>query len=175
MKNLGHIVSALFRQFIIAVIAFESVVIGGIALFMAVGMLVGYLPYSDRPGPGWYGPSETIPSLPVVWQWLHLNYWAPPMYAAAVFLLVKTISVVPKLPRMVIRIIGTLLTAFVALFWVLATGWYFSLSLSVQWVSLAFSILYGAWVLPTIIYGKRAPPNKAIEPTQKPRGSSLSR
>ena len=34
---------------------YELVTYGGLTLFLALAPLVGYLPYSDRPGPGWYG------------------------------------------------------------------------------------------------------------------------
>src|SRR5260221_3705187 len=44
---------------ILRVALFIGVVIGGTVLFMIVAELVGYLPYSDSPGPGWVG----IPAL----------------------------------------------------------------------------------------------------------------
>jgi hypothetical protein len=34
---------------------YAVIVIGGTCLFLIVVQLVGYLPCSDRPGPGWYG------------------------------------------------------------------------------------------------------------------------
>jgi hypothetical protein len=141
------------QQLILAVVGYEALVIGGIALFMAGGMLLGYLPYTDRPGPGWYGSRQTIRELPMIWQWLRLNPWAPPIYAAAIFLLMRVLSLVPRLPRMVVRIAGSLIAAAVAVLWVAATGWYFSLSLSVQWAALGFAVAYGAWFLPRVLYG----------------------
>ena len=139
------------RQLVIAVVAFEVVVIGGIAAFMALGMVFGYLPLSDRPGPGWYGPGETISSLPIVWQWVSLNWWSPPMYGPAVFVIVKAVSLIPRLARIVVRVIASVLAAGVAVLWVVATGWFFALALSVQWAGILAGIAYGACVVPRIL------------------------
>lgn len=145
--------ASFIRQLILAVVGYETLVIGGIALFMAGGMLLGYLPYSDRPGPGWYGPRQTIGAMPMIWQWLSLNPWAPPLHAAMIFLLMKVLSLVPRLPRVVVRIVGSLIAVAVAVIWVGATGWYFALSLSVQWAALVLAIAYGVWFLPRVLYG----------------------
>ena len=115
------------RQFALSVLVYEVVVIGGIALFMTAGMLIGYLPYTDRPGPGWYGPSQTIGEIPMVGQWLRLRPWVPPIYGGAIFVVIKGLSLVPRLPRAIVRIAGAILAAAAAVVWVLATGWYFAL------------------------------------------------
>lgn len=39
---------------------FSAVLAGGITVFLMVAPLFGYLPYSDRPGPGWYGRFPTM-------------------------------------------------------------------------------------------------------------------
>ena len=142
----------LVRQFVLAVAGYEALVIGGIALFMVGGMLVGYLPYTDRPGPGWYGASNTIHELPMVGQWLRLNPWVPPIYGAVLFILMKGLSIVPRVPRALVRVVASVLTAAIAIVWALATGWYFSLSLSVQWAAPLLSIAYGGWFLPRVLY-----------------------
>ena len=144
------------RQLVVAVVAFEVVVIGGVATFMAAGMLLGYLPYSDRPGPGWYGPGATVRSLPIVWQWVSLNWWAPPAYGASVFVIAKAVSLIPRLPGVVVRVVAAVLAAGAAVLWVAATGWVFALALSVQWTALFAGIAYGTCVIPRILDGKLA-------------------
>ncbi len=132
-----------------------DIVIGGTALFMAVAMLLGYLPYTDRPGPGWYGPRNTVGELPVVAAWLKLNFWVPPIYGAAIFVLVKPLTLFHRLPRAVVRVVASLLAAASGVLWVAATGWFFSLALVVQWAALVMGVLFGALLLPRILFGGR--------------------
>jgi hypothetical protein len=140
------------RQFLFAVVGYELLVIGGIAFFMVGAMLIGYLPYTDRPGPGWYGPSATLQQIPMVGEWLKLRAWVPPIYGAVIFLLMKALSLIPRLPRAVVRVVASLLAGAIAVIWVAATGWYFALALSVQWAALALAVVYGSWFLPKVLY-----------------------
>ena len=143
-----------FRQLLLAAILFEAVVVGGLALFMGIGMIFGYLPHSDRPGPGWHEPSQTVSSLPIVWEWLSLNPWTPPIIGAVICVLLKAVLIVPRAPFAMVRVVGALLAGSAAVLWVVATGWYFALSLSVQWAGLTFGIICGGWVLPRILHNR---------------------
>ena len=51
------------RGYAIAVGLFLLVIVGSMITTLTLASAVGYLPYSDRPGPGWYGPSISSPGL----------------------------------------------------------------------------------------------------------------
>jgi hypothetical protein len=44
----------LLLRFLKAVALYLATVVGGVTLFLIFAPLFGYLPYSDRPGPGWF-------------------------------------------------------------------------------------------------------------------------
>jgi len=143
-------------EIVVAIAGFEVIVVGGIALFMVAAIVLGYFPYSDaRLGPGWYGPSQTIRELPMVWGWLRASPAVPLVYGAVVVLVVKALSLVPRLPRGVARGVGALLASCGAILWVDSSGSYSKVSQSVGWFALALALVYGAWFLPRVLYARR--------------------
>ena len=50
----GNVLRAV-RDVAITALRFTAVLVGGITVFLILAPVFGYLPYSDRPGPGWFG------------------------------------------------------------------------------------------------------------------------
>src|SRR5438270_9914662 len=49
-----QILRASFEQFGQHLLFGSLIILGGLFLYMTIVISIGYLPYSDRPGPGWY-------------------------------------------------------------------------------------------------------------------------
>ena len=113
---------------------FLLVVVGGVTLFLILAPLFGYLPYSDRPGPGWYG---RFPAMG--WSEFWANGWNMlslgiflgivfPVPGAAGMLLIRAFECVVR-NRTARRSAATLIAALAAGFWMIGAGWYISAGL----------------------------------------------
>ena len=129
------------------------VVVGGVLVFLAFAPVFGYLPYSDRPGPGWFG---SFPA--VTWSefWggasFHLGwtlFLAP--YAAVcglILFLVARLLERLRTPRIGVAVVSGLLAGFLSGYIVLGIGWYIAIAAPPVYVAMGLGVLYGAWLLP---------------------------
>jgi len=113
---------------------FLLVVVGGVTLFLILAPLFGYLPYSDRPGPGWYG---RFPAMG--WSEFRASSWDMlgfglflgivfPVPGAAGVLLIRAFECAVR-NRTARRGAATLIAALAAGWWILGAGWYISAGL----------------------------------------------
>jgi len=129
------------------------VVVGGVFGFLVCAPVFGYLPYSDRPGPGWFG---RFPGVGWADFWhgarFHLGWTlllAP--YAILCGLLLFVVARVLErfhAPRVVVAVVGALLAGFVSGYIVVAIGWYIAIAAPPVYAAVILGILYGAWLLP---------------------------
>lgn len=126
-------------------------------LFSVVCLGVGYLPYSDRPGPGWTGVANTHHWEHVVFLWEWVEYVLP--YAitlvpiAVIFAILVRLLALTRTPRLLVRAIGALPSAAYCLLLLAAAGWYISLGAVPTVAGACLAGVYGGWVLPW--YGPR--------------------
>ena len=127
------------------------VVVGGVFCFLSLAPLVGYLPYSDRPGPGWLGRAAN-------WREFlggvgFLLAWAPMMLPHTVtagsilFLIARALERFGT-PRLAVAIIAAVLAGFASGYLVLAFGWYIAIAEPPVYFAMALGIVFGAWLLP---------------------------
>lgn len=129
------------------------VVGGGVLGFLVFAPVFGYLPYSDRPGPGWFGRFPAV-SWGDFWNGasFHLGWsllLAP--YAVVSGLLLFIVARVLErfhIPRLVVAVVGAFLAAFVSGYTVLGIGWYIAIAAPPVYAAMILGILYGAWLLP---------------------------
>lgn len=153
MTMIGRAVTAAIFSFLRSLALYLAVVVGGVTLFLVLVPLLGYLPYSDRPGPGWYG---VFPALGWYAFWknagemlgyglfLGLLFIVP---GAVALLIIRGIE--RWLPfSTVVRILEILLAALFAGGWMLSAGWYIAAGWPLVALALVLGAVAGAWVIP---------------------------
>lgn len=153
-----QLLKSLGRGFAGTALLFSVVVAVGTSLVLLVSSCVGYLPYSDRPGPGWWGR-------------VHWPYWGEfvtyvgftPWFAyfclffgLGLFALSLVLGIAST-PRWLNRLLGGVIAALAAGLAVLAGGWYFALAEIGPDAALILGLLYGVFLFPHFIQPRRKP------------------
>ena len=129
------------------------IVVGGTLTFLSVAPVVGYLPYSDRPGPGWYGRfpaiswGEFVEHVRFMVDWTSLFIWQAMFLALLIFLLARGLELV-RTPRLVVAVICAVVSAFLTGYLVLAAGWYISIGAAAVNFAMFLALVFGAFLLP---------------------------
>ena len=141
---------------------YALVVVGGLTAFMILSPIVGYLPYSDRPGPGWHAffPAFTLTEL---WHltvymtgFASFVLWAAVLYITPVIVLTRVVERF-GVRLGVVRAVGA--TAMGVMTWwiVCGVGWFIAIGLVPVIVATVLAIAYGWWLLPTMGQKYEAP------------------
>jgi hypothetical protein len=130
-------------------IAFGLGLAGGTFLLLVVVSAIGYLPYSDRPGAGWYGAH--VPNLHEIgyygsWALFFVGPFAL-LWGVLLFVFVRTLGWFAA-PKWFVRTIASLFASFVSLLGLAAAGWYIALSAVVVYGGAAVGAVFGVWILP---------------------------
>lgn len=147
----------LFRL-LIPVALYVLVVIGGTVAFLCIAPVFGYLGYSDRPGPGWFGRfpaiswSEFRDNTVFMLQWATLFIWHSLLVGLLIVLLARGLEFV-RTPRIAVAIVCALVSVFLTGYLMLAAGWIIALGPAPFYFSLLLAVLFGAILLPK----RRAP------------------
>jgi hypothetical protein len=131
------------------------VYLGGLLVFLSGCSLVGYLPYSDRPGPGW-----GTPHLPawgelgfyIGWELLLvpvLLFWAP------IFFIFGDVMAWLRVPRWLLRLSSGSLCGFLSLIVTAGVGWYISIGAPPVYAGGGLGLLFGVFVLPRFATQRR--------------------
>ena len=141
------------KAFLVAELVGSLVCIGlvvfGSALFMFLCQFVGFLPYSDRPGPGFYGwfPLRSLSDIArAAWFQLSFALFTAPFFAMyavpalAAFLLLR----LTHINRWFIAVPAALVFGFLGLFMVGAMGWYIAISAAGVYAAGVLGIIFGA-------------------------------
>jgi hypothetical protein len=133
----------------ICTIAYALFLAGGTFLLLVVVSTIGYLPYSDRPGPGWY--AAHIPNLQEVgyyasWATFFVGPFAL-LWGILLFALVRALGWLAT-PRWLVRTIAAVFAFFLSLLGLASAGWYIAIAGVVVYGGAAIGSLFGGWILP---------------------------
>ncbi len=130
--------------------AFVSLATSGMLLFASV---IGYLPYSDRPGPGWWGHVHW-PSLAEIGTYLgfvpFFAYFC--LFFGLGFFLLSLVLGLASTPRWLTRVIGGFIGALAAGLAVAGAGWYLALAAIGPDAAMMAGLLYGVFLFPRFVF-----------------------
>jgi hypothetical protein len=132
---------SLVRDFLVAVGWYVALIAVGSVVILTLCSLVGYLPYSDRPGPGWVGPSFSIGQLEYYASWGVLLLIPTVIYGSALFAYHRLLRFLGT-PAFLIRLVAGLSGAVIAFVLSAGVGWYIAIAAFPVWVA---AILGGVW------------------------------
>ena len=141
----------LVKSFLVDLGRLLILVTGGVTIFLIFAPLFGYLPYSDRPGPGWYGsfPAMTFGEFTS-------NAWDMTVngaFLAVLFIIPGSVAVLSfwTLRRFVrrpwlLRGTSALLVAAISTYWMLGAGWYIAAGFALVALAGILGLLAGMWL-----------------------------
>lgn len=119
----------------------------GVVLVLILSSIIGYLPYSDRPGPGWHGPHFSIRE---AWFFLTWSLSFVPysiIYGTGVYFLSQLMRLL-RIPFLARAALSGLLSGFVSMHLVAGAGWMIAIAGPPVYISGIIGLVYGAWLLP---------------------------
>jgi hypothetical protein len=133
----------------ICTIAYALFLASGTFLLLILASAIGYLPYSDRPGPGWY--AAHIPNLREIgyyasWATFFVGPFAL-LWGILLFVLVRALGWL-AMPRWLVRTVAAVFAFFLSLLGLAAAGWYIAIAGVVVYGGAAIGLLFGGWILP---------------------------
>jgi hypothetical protein len=147
-KPLRHLL-----DFVLSVGLYVLVVVGGTVAFLCLAPVFGYLGYSDRPGPGWYGRfpaitwAEFVENARLMFGWAKLFVWHSFLFGSLIVLLARGLEWM-RLERYAVASVCAGASIFFTGFLMLAAGWYISLGEAPFYFSILLAVLFGAVLLP---------------------------
>lgn len=126
---------------------FAVVVASGTLLFLVGSSIVGYLAYSDRPGPGWGRGIFSWNELKFFVGWLPFLIYFLLFLGAELFPFARLLNWF-RSPRWILRLFGGLFAGTAALVGVLAAGWYIAISQYPAFAGGFSGVIYGTLLLP---------------------------
>jgi hypothetical protein len=138
---------SLIRDYLLAVSWYVTLLAAGLVITLTLSSAVGYLPYSDRPGPGWVGPSFSLDQLGFYASWGVLLLIPTALYGSALFAYHRFLRFVDA-PVIVIRGIGALTGGIIAFVLVAGAGWYIAIAAFPVWAAAALGAFWGGVLLP---------------------------
>jgi hypothetical protein len=147
-----HLLKSWVLRFAGTALLFSCTIGVGTSLVLLVSSCVGYLPYSDRPGPGWWGRVHW-PSWAEVTTYFGFAPWFAYFclyFGLGLFVLSLVLGFVST-PRWLNRIIGGLIAALAAGLAVMAAGWYLALAEIGPDAAVVIGLLYGVFLFPRFI------------------------
>ncbi|MDO7887893.1 hypothetical protein [Hymenobacter cheonanensis] len=128
-----------------------SVVLGGLFCYLIVTLLIGYIPYSDRPGPGWHpGAAISLAEIQFIGGFLLFMsiYWLPTLLL--LYFLFRLLRLIGY-NKLIYAVLGGIIIGIAAGYWTLAIGWYIALDESTVWAGSVLGLLYGAILFPKFL------------------------
>ena len=119
---------------------------------MTIALTLGYLMYSDRPGPGWV-------KKPIGISWSEINYITGFITFLGIYIIVTLIVVfflfrlfrLIGYNRIVFSILGGLIIGLLSLYWTRGIGWYIAIDSSTVIVGGILGLLYGGTLFPKFL------------------------
>jgi hypothetical protein len=129
------------------------IVTGGTTLFLIIAPIIGYLPYSDRPGSGWLGMFAGL---------FQDAFWSTMKFAIGTGIFMLLVIVCPgaiittimlwlehiHVKPVILRTIGGILGGLVAVYTVLAISWYIAADILLLVMMVLLGAVAGVTVLP---------------------------
>lgn len=142
----------LVRETVYAFARYLLIVIGGVCAFMFLALAAGYLPFSDRPGPGWYGwfdgaaIEDLWASAPYIFGFATLAVWGALLYMMP-FVVVVRLLARTRTRRSILAALGGLVSAIITFWVVCGAGWYIAIGLAPVVVGTGLGAVFGGLVL----------------------------
>jgi hypothetical protein len=144
------------RDYVIAVSWYVGLVVMGLVITLTTSSAIGYLPYSDRPGPGWTEPSFSFGQ---VWFYLQWSTWLlvpSAIYGTVVFVYLRVLRVLDA-PSALIRVVGATSAGLMAFVISAGVGWYISMAAFPVFVAMGLGGWWGAVLCPRYLGPKPLP------------------
>lgn len=148
-------VGRFFRDWLKSLGLYVFVVALGVLLFLIGSSVVGYLTYSDRPGPGWGRDVFSWAEVKFFVGWLPLLVYPLLFLGAPLFPFARLLRWFHS-PRLLVRVFGGVFASIAALIGVLGAGWYIAISQYPAYVGALCGMTYGALLLPRFSGPQRA-------------------
>ncbi len=147
-----RLVKSLGRRFAGTALLFSGLVGIGTSFVLLLSSCLGYLPYSDRPGPGWWGRLHW-PSWTEFATYIGFAPWFAYfcLYFGAGLFALSIVLGAASTPRWLNRLIGGLVAAVAAGLAVLGAGWMLALAAIGPDSALILGLLYGVFLFPRFI------------------------
>ena len=111
------------------IVAFVAIVLVTLGVLLIGASAIGFLVYSDRPGPGFYGPRFALDLAEARLLLSFLGFLvAPLLFAGSVVLAVELIYVRLRLPSASIRLVGAMAAGLFTGLVTASIGWYIALA-----------------------------------------------
>lgn len=126
------------------------IILGGLFFYMVMVQEIGYLPYSDRPGRGWYD------GLPFSWSQISYIGGFIGLIGIYIFAELVVVYILFRLFRlmgfnhMVYAVLGGLVIGFLTAYITMGMGWYIAIDGSSVIVGGLLGAFYGAVLFPNI-------------------------
>ena len=143
-----RLLATTLKDALLFVCAWTLTVSIGVVVVLVALMFAGYLPYSDRPGPGWQPIGVTARDAQMFLNWAvsfvarFAGFWG-----LLLFILVRILGWLGT-PMVALRVIGAVMCGFVAMIIVAAAGWYIAISLVATDLTGVIASLFGVFVFP---------------------------
>ena len=137
---------------------FSGIVGIGTSVVLLLSSSFGYLPYSDRPGPGWWGRVHW-PSWAEFATYIGFSPWFAYFclyFGLGLFGLSLVLSVAAS-PRWLNRLLGGSIAAAAAGLAVMSAGWYLALAEIGPDAAIIIGLLYGVFLFPRFIQPRPQP------------------
>jgi|GEM_PF-5879590 len=153
-----HLIKSWGRRLAGTALLFSCTVGVGTSLVLLVFSCAGYLPYSDRPGLGWWGRVHS-PSWVEFTTYFGFAPWFAYscLYFGLGLLALSLVLGFASTPRWLNRLIGGLIAAPAAGLAVLSAGWYLALAEIGPDAAIAIGLLYGLFLFPRFIQPRVQP------------------
>ena len=128
------------------------IILGGLFLYMTIAISIGYLPYSDRPGPGWYKKPFGISWDETRYIWSFILFLG--IYILGTLIIVYFLFRLFRLigyNRIIYSILGGLIIGFLSLYWTYGIGWYIAIDGSTILTGGILGLIYGATLFPKFL------------------------
>lgn len=128
------------------------IILGGLFLYMTIAISIGYLPYSDRPGSGWYKKPFGISWDEISYIWSFILFLG--IYILGTLIIVYFLFRLFRLigyNKIIYSILGGLIIGFLSLYWTYGIGWYIAIDGSTILTGGILGVIYGATLFPKFL------------------------
>jgi hypothetical protein len=150
-----NVAKRLLYQFLGTAVLFSATVALRTSFILLVASAIGYLPYSDRPGPGWWGRVH-LPSLGEIGNYLGFAPWFAYFclfFGVGLFLL-SLVFGFASTPKWLNRLVGGVIAALAAGLAVDGAGSYFALAAIGPDTAIVLGLFYGAFLFPRFVVSR---------------------
>ncbi|MDT0643066.1 hypothetical protein RM553_09525 [Zunongwangia sp. F363] len=128
------------------------IVLGGLFLYMIIVQIIGYLPYSDRPGPGWQNDGNIL-------SWQGISMIGGFISFLGIYILVSLLIIFGLFRifrlfgynRIVFSTLGGLAIGLISFYWTMGIGWYIAIDFSTIIAGGILGLIYGAFLFPRFL------------------------